>query len=64
MIDADLRLNGVYTNIKTGNPYRVIGEADHTEREERLVLYTRSDIGGKIYARPYELFLQKFEPRK
>ncbi|MEC2137424.1 DUF1653 domain-containing protein [Bacillus subtilis] len=37
--------------------YKVIGEAIHTETEEKLVTY--EDMDGILWARPKEMFFEK-----
>ncbi|MGP3749674.1 DUF1653 domain-containing protein [Bacillus sp. SG20033] len=40
-----------------GGLYKVIGEAIHTETEEKLVTY--EDMDGILWARPKEMFFEK-----
>ncbi|WP_347340282.1 DUF1653 domain-containing protein [Bacillus halotolerans] len=40
-----------------GGLYKVIGEATHTETEEKLVTY--EDMDGILWARPKEMFFGK-----
>ncbi|UJE04087.1 DUF1653 domain-containing protein [Bacillus subtilis] len=40
-----------------GGLYKVIGEAIHTETEEKLVTY--EDMDGILWARPKEMFFAK-----
>ncbi len=63
-------ITGVYHHYK-GNEYRVIGEAVHTETEERLVvyapLYDSNYLADKCESRPayfvrsYDVFFEKVE---
>lgn len=52
--------NQYYRNIKTGNIYYVWAIAKHSENpEELLVIY--SDGSKNYWARPLELFRERFE---
>lgn len=55
MVDKPVRA-GRWRHFK-GGLYEVLTEAQHTEREERLVVY-RSLENGAIYARPKSMFLE------
>lgn len=45
-----------YRHFKGGH-YRAIGEAEHTETGERLVLYQKAEeLTGQVWARPYDMF--------
>lgn len=59
----DLQANKVYRHIKTGNLYVVSGLGEHTETNEKLVVYYRVDVGFAAlpWVRPQSLFLEKFE---
>ena len=48
-------ITGLYRHYK-GNEYRVIGEAKHSETEERLVIYETTHGPYIIWARPYDMF--------
>ena len=51
---------GLYKHYK-GNDYQVIGEAGHTETEERLVVY-RALYGERgLWVRPLAMFVEKVE---
>ena len=41
-----------------GNEYEIIGEATHTETEERLIIYKSLHEPYVIWARPYEMFFE------
>lgn len=51
-----------YLNKKTGNEYTVLGFSTHSETGECLVNYhaTHGLMMGKVWARPYPLFEEKF----
>lgn len=59
----DLVEGALYKNLKTGNIYKVLQIATHSETMEQLVVYHR-DLGDhkKWWVRPVELFLTKFVP--
>lgn len=56
---------GKYTHFKSKEKiYEVIGEANHTETDENLVIYkalyeSESFPYGQIFARPKDMFLEK-----
>ncbi|RJQ35836.1 DUF1653 domain-containing protein [Candidatus Microgenomates bacterium] len=54
---------GKYQHSKTGNYYRVIGIAKHSETLEELVVYEclYENPAGKIWVRPKKMFLEKVE---
>jgi hypothetical protein len=47
---------GTYRHFK-GSYYDVIGEATHTETEEKMVVYVDKKDPSKIWVRPLEMFL-------
>ncbi len=52
----------LWTNKKTGNLYEVLGVAQHSEDESALVIYKRARTDmKKLWARPADLWLEKFE---
>lgn len=56
----------VYKHFK-GNEYVIVGLAKHTETEEQLVIYTRSDNNStepKWCARPLKMFMSKVDKEK
>ncbi|WP_101759613.1 DUF1653 domain-containing protein [Oceanicoccus sp. KOV_DT_Chl] len=56
---AELR-PGLYRHYK-GNDYQVIGEAGHTETEERFVVY-RALYGERgLWLRPLSMFIEQVE---
>ncbi|HKB88364.1 MAG TPA: DUF1653 domain-containing protein [Patescibacteria group bacterium] len=54
---------GKYQHSKTGNFYKVIGVAKHSETLEELVVYEAlyENPQGKLWVRPVKMFLEKVE---
>lgn len=54
---------GKYQHSKTGNFYRVLGVAKHSETLEELVIYEclYENPRSKIWVRPKKMFLEKVE---
>lgn len=54
---------GKYQHSKTGNFYRVIGIAKHSETLEDLVVYEclYDNLKSKLWVRPKKMFLEKVE---
>jgi hypothetical protein len=54
---------GKYQHSKTGNYYKVIGVAKHSETLEDLVIYEAlyDNPTSKIWVRPLKMFLEKVE---
>ncbi len=52
---------GKYKHSKTGNYYRVIGIAKHSETLEELVIYEclYENPESKVWVRPKKMFLEK-----
>ena len=48
---------GKYRHYK-GNEYEVLGEATHTETEERLVVYRALYEPYALWVRPYDMFFE------
>ena len=55
--------NRVYRHFK-GDYYLVIDIAIHSETNEKLVVYRCLYGDGKLYARPYDMFLSKVDKEK
>ena len=54
---------GIYKHYKTGNLYRVIGTAKHSETLEDLVIYEAlyENKVSKLWARPAKMFEEQVE---
>ncbi len=52
---------GIYKHFKTGNLYRVIGIAKHSETLEDLVIYEAlyDNPKSKLWVRPVKMFLEE-----
>ena len=55
--------NRVYKHFK-GDYYLVVDVATHSETNEKLVIYRCLYGDGKLYARPYDMFLSKVDKEK
>lgn len=60
---SEVILNRVYKHFK-GNYYLVENIAIHSETSEKLVIYRELYGDGKLYARPYDLFVSKVDKEK
>lgn len=49
-----------YINIKNKLLYTLVGVATHSETFEPLVVY-QAQYDGRVWVRPYRLFLEKFD---
>jgi len=54
---------GIYKHSKTGNFYRVIGVAKHSETSEELVVYEAlyDNPDSKLWVRPKNMFTEEVE---
>lgn len=55
--------NRVYKHFK-GDLYLVVDIAQHSETDEKLVIYRCLYGEGKLYARPYDMFASKVDKEK
>ena len=55
--------NRVYKHFK-GDLYLVVDIAQHSETDEKLVIYRCLYGEGKLYARPYDMFASKVDREK
>lgn len=51
-----VKIGSIYTHYK-GNKYEVLNIAEHSETNEKLVIY-RSLKNNKVWARPYSMFTE------
>ncbi|MGF6951902.1 hypothetical protein QF028_004407 [Neobacillus sp. B4I6] len=58
---TDLKINGIYQNNKNKQLYKVINLATHSETLEPMVVYMALYPNFKVWIRPLDLFLEKFQ---
>ena len=59
--DRDLAPGQIWRHHKSNSYYFIVAVALHTETQEQLVIYRRTDAHD-IWARPLEMFLNEAEP--
>lgn len=57
----EIRVGGIYKHFKTGNLYKVIGIAKHSETLEDMVVYEAQYENNlsKLWVRPVSLFVEE-----
>ena len=55
--------DGIYRHFK-GNMYHVLTTAQHTETGETMVVYQAMYGYGRVYVRPYDMFISKVDKDK
>jgi hypothetical protein len=59
--DERFRVGGIYQHFRSGNNYRVIALARHSETLDNLVVYSQLYGLGDVWTRPLEMFLESVE---
>lgn len=59
----EIKIKGVYKHYK-GDYYLVEDIAIHSETLEKLVIYRALYYENNLYARPYEMFIEKIDKEK
>ena len=57
---TEIRPGQIWRHFK-GGVYRVLYLAKHSETGEELVIYTKNDSGGTVWARPASMWLETVE---
>ena len=59
----EVKVKGIYKHFK-GDYYLVEEIAYNTETEEKMVIYRSLYGEGKVWARPYDMFLERVDKEK
>lgn len=59
----NLKIHGVYRHFK-GNMYIVEDVAYHSETKEKMVIYRALYGDGRLWCRPYDMFLEEVDHKK
>ena len=59
----DIKVKRIYKHFK-GDSYLVEDIATHSETGEKMVIYRSLYEEGELYARPYDMFLEKVDREK
>ena len=59
----EVKVNHIYKHFK-GNLYLVEDIATHSESGEQLIIYRQLYDDCKLYARPYDMFIEKVDKQK
>lgn len=59
----EVKVKGIYKHFK-GDYYLVEEIAYNTETDEKMVIYRSLYGEGKVWARPYEMFLERVDKEK
>ena len=62
-MEREIKLNRVYKHFK-GDLYIVLDIAIHSETKEKMIIYRGLYEDGKLYARPYEMFISEVDHEK
>jgi len=59
----EIKIKGIYKHFK-GDSYLIEDIATHSETGEKLVIYRSLYGESELYARPYDMFLEKVDREK